>query len=200
MKKIIQQTIYGLLVSLMAFALIGCGQVEEPEDLITINKNHELINCIVEPFDETVYSAEELRTTIEEEISVVNLELGEGAVSLTELLVENHIARAEVYHRNAEAYSEFNGVYAFIGTIKEAMEQDYLQDSMVFVQVEREVDEETVTLETIENFEERTIVIVDDSVNLKVYDDIAYYLDGMTLLDDKIVGTSNGVNQAIVIF
>lgn len=189
-----------LLVSLMGFALVGCNKTAEPEKLITINKKHELNNCIVEPFDQAVYSVDELKATIDSEIKNVNLQLGEGSVSLVEFLVENNIAKVEIDHNSAQAYETFNGVGAFIGTVKEAIDQGYLENSMVFVKVDSEESKETVQVSAMENLEERTIVIIEDSVNIKVYDDIVYYLDGMTFIGDKIAGSPNTMSQAMIIF
>lgn len=105
-------------------ALTACSSAEEGS-MVSITKEGKIDSCIVESFDKSYYDKDELQQRILQEAASYNRAVGEGAVSVEKVSVENGFACVEMTYGKASDYAAFNNKVFFIGSAQEAKEEGY---------------------------------------------------------------------------
>ena len=153
---------------LAALLFTGCGYDPEVSTL-NIGKDGNVESYIVEEFAAAYYDAEELRSTVLEEIKDANEGKEEPVVELDSYeLTENGILKATIKYQNDKAYEDFNDETLYVGLWKDALTNGYA--------VKAEITDE-----------EYNIVIFGEKVNVKVPKNIVYASEGLQLVDKKTV-------------
>ena len=113
-----------LSLFLGTLALTACNAVEG-ESSVSLLKDGAVKATIVEDFDKSYYDKDELQQMILEEVVSYNRQLGEDAVSVDKVSVENGVARVEMTYTDSESYAAFNNGVFFLGPVSEAQKAGY---------------------------------------------------------------------------
>ena len=113
-----------LSLFLGTLALKACNAVEG-ESSVSLLKDGAVKATIVEDFDKSYYDKDELQQMILEEVVSYNRQLGEDAVSVDKVSVENGVARVEMTYADSESYAAFNDGVFFLGPVSEAQKAGY---------------------------------------------------------------------------
>ena len=113
-----------LSLFLGTLALTACNAVEG-ESRVSLLKDGAVKATIVEDFDKSYYDKDELQQMILEEVVSYNRQLGEDAVSVDKVSVENGVARVEMTYADSESYAAFNDGVFFLGPVSEAQKAGY---------------------------------------------------------------------------
>ena len=113
-----------LSLFLGTLALTACNAVEG-ESSVSLLKDGAVKATIVEDFDKSYYDKDELQQMILEEVVSYNRQLGEDAVSVDKVSVENGVARVEMTYADSESYAAFNDGVFFLGPVSEAQKAGY---------------------------------------------------------------------------
>ena len=113
-----------LSLFLGTLGLTACNAVEG-ESSVSLLKDGAVKATIVEDFDKSYYDKDELQQMILEEVVSYNRQLGEDAVSVDKVSVENGVARVEMTYADSESYAAFNDGVFFLGPVSEAQKAGY---------------------------------------------------------------------------
>lgn len=113
-----------LSLFLGTLALTACNAVEG-ESSVSLLKDGAVKATIVEDFDKSYYDKDELQQMILEEVVSYNRQLGEDAVSVDKVSVENGVARVEMTYADSESYAAFNDGVFFLGPVSGAQKAGY---------------------------------------------------------------------------
>ena len=194
-KRIVIWTVACLSLCAM---FVGCGKSEEVNVPITTNtvevsEDGRLIAYIVEDFDKDYYDINELKSMVDEEIAAyntakANLVTQEGS---TPVIVEK-VAMAEdgskkavvaLSFQNAALYSDYMGKEAFLGTVSDAAEKGYVLDGML----KSVKNDELLIGEQLKKSQDKTILIIKDSVMVRTYNDVQYLSKNASLTKEGFV-------------
>lgn len=188
-----------LLSILISMALFGCEQ-EKSDDATTVSveKNGKVVASIVEDFDKEYYSEDELKEMIASDIAKYNTSSGDENVKLDTVSVSDGVARTTLIHKDSESYAGFNGVTFFEGTVADAYNAGYSFDDVVL----KSAAEDGVTLDKSGILAEGNmhIVITDENINIRTFNNIAYISSNVTLVNKKeavVAGTEEPVTYIL---
>ena len=189
-----------LLLALVLTFTSGCGEKEEEyaETTISINGKGLITNEIVEPFDKSYYDENELRDTIDKELTDYCRTSGnEDACRLDSLSVREAVATARIEFADYEAYAGFNEVDFFYGTVNEAIEKGYPTD----VTLKSSDDDTTISRYEFEALGENRLVVVSEPVLVRLPGKIAYTTANIDLIDKssaRMASDSFGVGYIVL--
>lgn len=125
--------IAGMCIGMMLLG--GCEMLEpkekwEPKEpsAISISEEGVITEYINEVLDEAFYSASELKTMIDTEVSAYNSKNGADSVVVKEFVEEGQNIRLTMEYAGAEDYAEFNNVEFYYGSMINAQLSGYLFD------------------------------------------------------------------------
>ncbi len=107
-----------IVLSVCIFMLSGCGGKADKEPGMVFEKNGSIRVTNVENFSAPYYSEKELEQTIDDSIASYD-----GGIKKDSLSVDHQTAYLTMTYRSADLYSEYNNVFLFYGTVREAREQ-----------------------------------------------------------------------------
>ena len=169
-----------LSLFLGTLALTACNAVEG-ESSVSLLKDGAVKATIVEDFDKSYYDKDELQQMILEEVVSYNRQLGEDAVSVDKVSVENGVARVEMTYADSTAYAAFNGGAFFLGSVTDAQEAGY-DLTKVFVSA----TDQLVTAGMTDILEMRDArILITDMKDPVVLDGKAVYVSGNVKTDKK---------------
>lgn len=113
------------LLAMAGILLITSCSMGEEESEVTILKDGTIDSRIVDSFEKSYYSQEELQQKILLEAATYNRLAGEGAVSVEKVAVEDGLAKVKMTYASASDYAEFNDGVFFVGSIEEAQKAGY---------------------------------------------------------------------------
>lgn len=164
-------------------ALTACaGSGPDEESTVSVTKEGKISSHIVESFDKTYYDKDELQQRILQEAASYNRAVGEGAVSVEKVTVEDGFANVEMTYEKASDYADFNNRVFFIGTPEEAREAGYDLNT-VLSSVKDEY--ETVGMSDILAMEDVKILITDIKEPVTLNGKAAY-ISGNAAADKKL--------------
>ena len=150
-----------LCILCLAAMLTGCGREPEvTETTIEVKKNGQVVHTIIEDFSESYYNLDELESTIQQACDTYNASAGKEAVVL-KAAEEN----------DDSAYSAFNKLALFVGTVKDAFNAGY--DLNVTLS-SLKGDGEQIGKEDLLKMGEKHIAVVREAVNVRVWDKVRY--------------------------
>lgn len=172
-----------LAVLILAGLLGGCTKETVAQaNTVVVHKDGQITEHIMGDFTQPHYKESVLRQESEDEIASYNAENGEGKVELTELSVENTLARMTVQFKSDEDYTNFNGVSLFAGTMKEAKEANQIT-SVVLTAVNGKSEPENLTV--LAEDENLHLAILEESRNIRTFNNIVYYSSNVSLVNSK---------------
>lgn len=114
-----------LIATCLFFVLLtGCGTKKYDKTTLEFAKTGDIDLHIVDEFDESLYSIEELSALNEAEINVYN-SYGKGKVVNKGCAVDNGIIRIDIRYDSDDAYFDMNNVVLFYGDADSAKNAGY---------------------------------------------------------------------------
>lgn len=178
-----------LILSCMAFG--GCGTTENSgkisETTLIIGRKDTVTNVIVEPFDKDYYSKDALETFFKETISDFSVKNHDGSVTLSDIAVENQVAKATLEFDSADTYSKFYNNNFFIGTLNDAYDKGYNLDVTL-----KAVDGSgTIGKLELMEMKDGKILITDEQLCIRTESKILYTSANVEVIDKKYVRISS---------
>ncbi|MCC8139864.1 MAG: hypothetical protein LIO67_06145 [Lachnospiraceae bacterium] len=167
----------------ITFLLTGCGgsSFEPSVSSLYIQKDGSITEAIVESFAQEYYSFDEFEDMVEKEIEAYNQGFAEEQVSIQSLELKNSAIYLLLDYPDAEAYSAYNEVYCFQGTIEEALAEG-LNFDMLF----RDADyEDYDTVEVTAKSSNQVLVLRDECV-VQTESAIKYVSNNVEILDSHM--------------
>lgn len=162
------------LALLSVLFLSGCGDDANVSQL-TIDKDGAVKSYIVEDFTASYYNAEELQTGVTEDINYFNEENDGTVIELTKFAYEEGVVKATIKYQNADLYEKFNEETLFVGTIEEAVAENYQINANFY---DAKNPENKVKFADIKD-EDYHIMIFTEAVNIKVPNKVLYVSEGL---------------------
>ena len=162
-----------LCILCLAAMLTGCGREPEvTETTIEVKKNGQVVHTIIEDFSESYYNLDELESTIQQACDTYNASAGKEAVVLKAAKEnDDHTVTVVMQYADASAYSAFNKLALFVGTVKDAFNAGY--DLNVTLS-SLKGDGEQIGKEDLLKMGEKHIAVVREAVNVRVWDKVRY--------------------------
>lgn len=190
-----------LLIVVTAIIGVGCEAIHDVDvSTLIITKNKEVVQVLIEEFDEYSYSVEAFEDMVLEELDEYHTTEEYDRITLDELLVENESVKLKMTYSSNIDYMEFNDILLFVGSIDEAIEKEYIQKGTKLIGVE---NQDSYTREQLQELEEReslTVVVVDEVIGIRVPKSIQYYSQGAILKGDTDISGDESMSQTIVIY
>lgn len=187
MKKVI----LSILCMCMMLTLFGCGKEEEEvfyETTLSFDKDGKIADVIVESFSEAYYSEDGLKAYFQEKISDFNSgNINSGDVTLSDLAVDNGVARATLKFDSSDAYTRFYGTPTFYGTINDAYDKGYITET-VLKSVE---SNDTLSKIDLMGRKDDTIIIVGEVVRVHTPKKVTFTSANVEVLGEKDVRISS---------
>lgn len=191
-----------LCLSLCAFLLAGCAEEEVyvpvTSNTIEVTQEGRLIAYIVEDFEKDYYDIDELADMVRTEIAAYNKEkaslstdAGQVPVQVDKVMMaEDGSAKAVVAlnFQNAAVYEDYMGMELFYGTVSEAMTAGYKLEGMLFDAKKGTV----LPADKLERNEDRTILIIEDSVVIRPDKKVLYLSENTSLTEQGYVDAAEG--------
>lgn len=194
-KKILSRLIIFLL---MISTLAGCGQKEEviTSSGMSINKDFSITAHLVEDFDLSKYSVDELKAMLVDEIGAYATHGNAEAITANEPVAQDGTILLTMNYQTAQDYSEFNGRTLYIASLSEAV-----ANSKISISLKSAKDGSTIDASSIENVDKYAVVITDEAGWMTTPGKIAYYSDGVTIIEKKKANISNDMDGlAYIVF
>lgn len=176
-----------LLSIILCFSGCTTFATDYPETTLIFSKKGAVTDVIVESFNADYYTLEGLNTFFNEEISDFSVKDGKGTVSLTELSVEDEIARAILDFDSLDTYKRFYETDVFMGTISDAYDNGYSMD----VTLKSTKENETIGKNELMAMGDSKIFITDEKVCIKMPCKILYASANVEIIDEKYVRISS---------
>ncbi|MCD8196637.1 MAG: hypothetical protein LUE24_05660 [Lachnospiraceae bacterium] len=158
MKKSLQTVC--VLSAVLFLTGYGGSSFEPSASSLYIQKDGSITEAIVESFAQEYYSFDEFESMVEKEVETYNQGFDEEQVSIQSVELKNSAIYLLLDYPDAEAYSAYNELYCFQGTVAEA-----LAEGLTFDMVFRDVDyEEYDTVEVTAKSSNKVLVLRDECV------------------------------------
>ncbi|MGL5259856.1 MAG: hypothetical protein ACRC7V_07080 [Lachnospiraceae bacterium] len=171
-----------VLLFFSMFLLTSCNRnVEITETTIEVNKDNSITYTIIEAFDQSYYSLEELKAMNEEEVESFNKANNEENVSIVSTeVIENQIKLIMKYN-SYESFRKMQDRVFFVGTVKEAKTAKF-DFSSTFISIK---NGEVVPVEDVLEHENLKVVILKNNCDVVMYKNIMYISDNVEVTKDK---------------
>ncbi len=176
-----------LLIMMVALMAVGCGAKFEPEETaIYITSKGEVRSAVIESFEESYYDLEELRSDLEKSIDDYCLDQGESCITLETLEINEETGNAELWmeYETVEDYGAFNNVLLFHGTVAEAKEEGYFEDT--YFEDTELLDTDGDYAELSEEDDEYQVIISDEAICIQTSGKILYVSDNVSIEGKKL--------------
>ncbi len=193
MKKYIFLSFVGAFLILV---LAGCAgsQSKDPNSNLMINKNGSITATIKEDFKESYYDINELKTSVDEEISSYN-STHDGAIKLDKVALENDKAIVVMEYTTSLDYSAFNNEQIFVGSASEALLNGY---SLDVIMTDIKDATKTIAESDIKTMGKEKILISDSKDTIYLPGKVLYVNDNTYVMEDgKSVKLKDGVSGLI---
>ncbi|MDO4189259.1 MAG: hypothetical protein Q4D29_09750 [Lachnospiraceae bacterium] len=185
----------------LSFTIAGCGSEKEEEyfeTTLSFDKDGKITDVIVESFSEDYYSEEGLRAYFQEKISDYNsTNIGTGEIKLSDLFVGDGRAKATLVFDNSDTYFAFYGTPAFYGTISDAYDKGYIQETVL----KKVGESKTISKIDLMKMSDANIIVVSEVVRIHSPNKIEYTSANVELIDEKnarVSSDSTGLAYIVV--
>lgn len=123
-----------LVITLM---ISGCSKkiYKTDESMVYITKENSVVGAIIEKFDKSYYSNDELKAFVENEIDAYNSEAGdEKAITITKFEVEDQVATLFMKYKTVEDYTTYNDTELYSNKVTKAVKDGIAFDG-TFIKV-----------------------------------------------------------------
>ena len=176
--KLIKKAALPILI--LSIALTGCGASADSSSL-ALSKKGVLTQTIVEEWDQEQYDKNELQQQIETDIQ----EYGQD-IELNSIKVKDAAVTVKMTYHNLEAYTQYNQVTLFQGTVAQCQAKGYLLEGEF-----KDMQGEDVSRTQVINIGDAcTVLVFQEPVNVKVPGKILYYSSSLELVSGKEVKAS----------
>lgn len=166
---------------------------------VSIGKNQDITEYIVEKLDKDYYDADELRQEMEEAVSAYNEKhaSGEDVVSLKsfDYDTDTQTLKARMVYRTYRDYASIHNCDFFVGTISEAGQNGYewsdLKEAGTQSADETGSDEDK---------SEQMVVICSEAVDVEVPGDVWYLSDGASVDASGLVTVGQSDGYSVIIY
>ena len=196
----------GVFILAMSFALGGCQKSDSWEKWTTqqtsLEKNGQVICCVVDSFDKNFYNVEELSGMAVEEASAFNASHKSG--STTPVVVEEvkKIGEAENYVRvvyrfdKVESYSTFFGETFLYKTLEDESIQKYLYTGAVLTDGKKDF---VMDAENKSKYAKKHVVVTDAKTVLHLPCEVLCFSSGVVLREDGSVDLTACQDTAVIV-
>lgn len=172
-----------ICMSVLLLSISGCGSSFEPSiSSLYVQKDGTLTYAVVESFEKDYYSLNEFQSMIEREVDTCNSMYSEPAITINQVEVKDGTLYLLLEFVNAEAYSNYNEEYCFVGTIEEALEEGRSFD-MVFKDTKYE---EYTTAEVTDKKENHVLIVQSEGV-VELEAAVKYASNNVEILSERMV-------------
>lgn len=158
-----------LLITVLGLVFLSAcgGSLDVSENTIYVQKKGKITEALVETFDKSYYSAEELEAYINQRMEDYTKSHDEKSIEMKSFAVEDGTARLHMDYAGYEDYAAFNGVELFAGTLPQALAVGYdFEDE--FLSVTDGILGDSVDKDTVTEDDGYKVVILNEKVNVKV--------------------------------
>jgi len=200
-------------LAVLTLSMTACGDTdtksvskkEEQVTSVSIGKDGTIDSVIVETFQEPYYTLESLASMIQDDIDGFQKEKPGTEIVLEscELYGENQdFVKVKISYDSDDSYTNFNHEIFFVGSIQEAYEQGFDFNVKLIKPDKEDADEEDYTIGKKELLElsEHHIVIMEESMRVKCFDEILYISEGVEVINDKTVDMKQTQGYGVVVF
>ena len=173
-----------LMIITVMYVMTGCGKVNaSPSDMDTISvmKDGNIVQTIVDEFDQSLYSVDELSAMTQDKIDLYSEE--DGDIVCQSVEEDDNMIIVKIAYKTGEAYTDFNDKELYFGTVKDASSLGYSVKDMVMNNGAPLNDEQ------FEQIKDSHVLIVQteagEELGVNVYDKIIYMSDNVTLSGKK---------------
>ena len=186
--------------------LSGCGGNASAKGTtqtgLTVERDGQVVFYIVDSFDKGYYDIDELRDMAQKEVEAHNdlsSSGGAGSVSLENVArMEGDGQRVRVVYRfsDSAAYSAFQNETLYYETVEQAIQSRHIFSGAVLFN-----GGETITLdeENQKKMAGRHILVTDAATKINLPYGVAYYSEGVQLMEDGSVDTSQCKDPAVLL-
>lgn len=176
-----------VLATLLCMGLLcGCGKKTNVDtSTVFIDKKGKVTSVDVEDLDKEYYDADELESYITEHVADYTEENGD-TVEKVSFQVEEGIAKLQMEYDSCEAYTGFNGIELFHGTVVSAQAEGYDFETE-FYSVDGEAEDgrgEASTKEEVLADDDSKVAIIKANVDVQVPGEILF----VSAQDTKVTG------------
>lgn len=178
-----------IIISLIFVMMLGgCGSMETADisskGNVTIFDDGHIEADMVEVFDQSYYKESELMDMVKEEVTTYNLKKGGEPIKVLSDSMNGNTISVTLSFENTDCYNDYMPEQLFIGTVEEADAAGYDFNRSLYIVGKGEA---TIGKNDLKDMGNSKLIILDGEVTLRVPSKIAYYSQGMTLLDDNTV-------------
>ncbi|MDO4292722.1 MAG: hypothetical protein Q4C65_05750 [Eubacteriales bacterium] len=188
-----------LAALLLAAALTGCSGDDTPgRTTIDVRKNGRVVHTIVENFTESYYNLDELTDSILQDCEAYNTAAGKQEVTMKSAQENDGVVTVVMNYESAAAYSGFNKLALFSGTVKDAFNAGY--DLDVTLQSMKE-DGESIGKDELLGMGEKHIVVVREAADVRVWGKVRYATaDASPTEDPRTVTVTDDETLTYILF
>ncbi len=163
--------------------LTGCGgsSFEPSASSLYIQKDGSITEAIVESFAQDYYSFDEFEPMVKEEVETYNQGFAEEQVSIQSVELKNSAIYLLLDYPDAEAYSTYNEIYCFQGTIEEA-----LAEGLTFDMLFRDADYEDYDTVEVTAKSSNQVLVLRDECLVQTEGAIKYVSNNVEILDSHM--------------
>ncbi len=165
---------------------------------ITVSSKGVVTGAFEEPFDESIYSADELKKTIDDEIAVYNGLAGdEEAIKLDSFDVKDNVAYVKLVYATPDDYRGFNGLKLYAGKVSDLVPLTVIVDKELFAVKEGDED---ITPDSLKSVSGRKILCLEEEANIALPGNILYFSSGVELTGKRTARVHDIEGTAFVIY
>lgn len=195
-----------LTVCMALFILSGCGEKRTPgewnENGLAVEKDGQVVYCVVDSFDKGFYDVGELTGMAVEEAALFNGKnrTGDSApVTVEEVAAIGEAQdRVRVLYRfdKSDSYEKFQEEKLYYGTLKDGVQERHIFSGAVLVD-----GEGTITLDesNVERYAGNHVIVTDAKNRIYPPYDVLFYSEGVEILSDGSVSTASCGDTAILV-
>lgn len=190
-----------LMIITVMCVMTGCGKVNaSPSDMDTISimKDGNIVQTIVDEFDRSLYSVDELSAMTQDKIKLYSEK--DGDIVCESVEENDNMVIVKISYKTGEAYTDFNDKELYFGTVNDASLSGYSVKDMVMNNGAPLDDEK------LEQIKDNHVLIVQteagEELGVNVYDKIIYMSDNVTLSGKKaaVIGAGEEDRLSCIVF
>ncbi|MBD5444944.1 MAG: hypothetical protein HDR29_05265 [Lachnospiraceae bacterium] len=184
MRKLRHTSMFILMIITLMYVMTGCGKVNaSPSDMdtITIMKDGNIVQTIVDEFDQSLYSVDELSAMTQDKIKLYSEE--DGDIVCESVEENDNMVIVKISYKTGEDYTDFNDKELYFGTVSDASSSGYSVKDMIMNNGTPLSDEQ------FEQIKDNHVLILQteagEELGVNVYDKIIYMSDNVALSGKK---------------
>lgn len=198
-------------LAILACSMSACGGTEgsskEKEQVtsVSIEKDGTIDSVIIEEFQQPYYTLESLATMIQDDIIVFQKEQPGTEIVLESCELygaNNDFVKVEITYDSDDTYTDFNHEIFFAGSIQQAYEAGFDLNLRLIKPDKEDADEEDYVIgrQELLKMSEHHIVIMEENIRVKCFDEILYVSEGVQVINDKLVDMKQTQGYGVVVF